>query len=109
MEMVSCCAASTNGLCPYLWSKPHPHFNSFPDTSVLFFNKMMLSYLLKETSHLAHLLSHQATAPMYIPLLTLAITNPIIVHVFIPHPLLLPTRIAAVLHHCCCSPFAQAL
>lgn len=74
-----------------------------------FFNKMMLSYLLKETSHLAHLLSHQATAPMYIPLLTLAIMNPIIVHVFIPHPLPLPTRIAAVLHRCCCSPFAQSL
>lgn len=62
----------------------------------------MLSHLLKGTSH-------QATALMYISLLTLARTNQIIIHVFIPHPLLSPARIAAVLHHCCCFPFAQAL
>ena len=69
----------------------------------------MLSHLLKETSHLAPLLSHQAIAHTYIPLLTLAIMNPIIVRVFIPHPLPLPARVAAVLHHRCCFPSAQAL
>lgn len=109
----SCRAAPTS--CLYLslvtiWASSSLRFLSWPGT--LFCNKTLLAHLLTEISHLAHLLSHQASAHMYIPLLTPWLIQlsylylPPILLGYAPVSLLGSTTLAALpLHKLCSSVF----